>query len=200
MGVGESWQNHEDVFVGVLVILQLSTVSSVTIGVASIPHLVSPYPYPSLPYLLLGDQPVLSPVVGRQAVPPSVEIRDNGLEIETLSTPVACSREAVSGDRVSVHYTGTLQDGTVFDSSYNRQRPIDFILGSRQVIQGWDEGLLGACIGERRRLVIPPALGYGDKGAGEVIPPGATLVFTVHLVNIEDTQNKEAEEAGFLKT
>merc|ERR1712180_187285 len=162
--------------VEVFVIFKLATVSSVTLGDTALP------------------------VTGRQALPPPVEIRDNGLEIETLSTPVVCSREAVSGDRVSVHYTGTLQDGTVFDSSYNRQRPIDFILGSGQVIQGWDEGLLGACIGERRRLVIPPALGYGDKGAGEVIPPGATLVFTVHLVNIEDTLKKEAEEAGFLKT
>merc|ERR1712133_349203 len=83
--------------VEVLVILQLTTVSSVTIGVATIPHLVPPYPYPSLPYLLLGDTAL--PVTGRQALPPPVEIRDNGLEIETLSTPVVCSREAVSGDR-----------------------------------------------------------------------------------------------------
>jgi len=188
-----------------LVILQLATVSSVTIGLQTLPHLVPPYH--TLPYLLLGDQAIpqalpypYPSLTGRQQGPPEVEIREDGLQIEPLTTPVECSRVAVGGDRVSVHYTGTLEDGTVFDSSYSRERPIDFILGSGQVIQGWDEGLLGACIGERRRLVIPPALGYGDKGAGSVIPPGATLIFTVHLVNIEDTQNIEAEEAGFLKT
>ncbi len=86
---------------------------------------------------------------------------------------------------VSVHYKGSLPDGTVFDSSYKRNQPIDFPLGVGQVIPGWDEGIALLQVGDKARFVIPPYLGYGERGAGGVIPPNATLVFDVELVDVK---------------
>lgn len=83
--------------------------------------------------------------------------------------------------------SGTLQDGTEFDSSIPRGQPFTFTLGSGQVIKGWDKGLLNMCEGEKRRLVIPPELGYGDRAMGEKIPASSTLVFEVELLKIERT-------------
>lgn len=81
---------------------------------------------------------------------------------------------------------GTLQDGTEFDSSYNRGKPFSFTLGARQVIKGWDQGLLGMCEGERRTLTIPPELGYGASGAGGgKIPPNSVLIFDVEMMKID---------------
>jgi peptidylprolyl isomerase len=88
-----------------------------------------------------------------------------------------------AGEEVAVHYTGLLTDGTVFDSSRNRGEPITFTLGQGRVIKGWDEAVARLRVGDRATLIIPPQLGYGDRGAGGVIPPGATLIFVVELVS-----------------
>lgn len=93
-------------------------------------------------------------------------------------------RKPKAGETVLVHYTGTLIDGKKFDSSHDRHEPLAFSLGIKQVIQGWDEGIALLGIGDQAILIIPPALGYGEKGAGNVIPPNSTLVFFVELVDI----------------
>jgi FKBP-type peptidyl-prolyl cis-trans isomerase len=93
--------------------------------------------------------------------------------------------EAKAGMAVRVHYVGRLEDGTVFDHSYGRGEPLAFRLGAGMVIKGWDEGITGMKVGGQRKLVIPPSIAYGDAGAGGVIPPGATLVFQVALVDAQ---------------
>ncbi|HXK32324.1 MAG TPA: FKBP-type peptidyl-prolyl cis-trans isomerase [Candidatus Paceibacterota bacterium] len=92
---------------------------------------------------------------------------------------------ADKNDMVTVHYTGYLEDGTKFDSSVDRGQPFAFILGTNQVIQGWEQGVLGMQIGEKRKLTIASELAYGSVGAGEVIPPDATLIFEVELLGIK---------------
>lgn len=93
-------------------------------------------------------------------------------------------REAHVGETASVHYTGWLKDGTKFDSSVDRGQPFQFRLGAGRVIKGWDEGVVGMNIGSKRKLTIPPHLGYGARGAGRVIPPNATLIFDVELLDL----------------
>ncbi len=94
-------------------------------------------------------------------------------------------QQAKAGDTVSVHYKGQLADGTVFDSSYKRNEPIEFLLGQGQVIRGWDEGVAILKVGDKARFVIPSELGYGSRGAGGVIPPDAILVFDVELMGVK---------------
>lgn len=118
------------------------------------------------PLISLGALPLflalLTPLVSAQL----------GIEV---TKAVDCARKTQNGDLISVHYRGTLQkDGTEFDASYNRGKPFEFTLGAGQVIKGWDQGLLGMCIGEGRKLTIPPSLGYGSSSVG-TIPAGSTL-------------------------
>lgn len=105
------------------------------------------------------------------------------LEIEDQITGEG--EEAIPGKSVEVHYTGWLTDGTEFDSSHNRNQTFSFKLGGGQVIQGWDQGVAGMKVGGVRKLTIPPGLGYGERGAGGVIPPGATLIFKVELISVK---------------
>jgi FKBP-type peptidyl-prolyl cis-trans isomerase len=106
------------------------------------------------------------------------------LNIETTKEGTG-DRVVKSGDTISVHYTGRLTDGTKFDSSVDRGTPFTFTIGAGQVIKGWDEGLLGMKVGEKRTLTIPADKGYGATGAGGVIPPNATLIFDTELVSIK---------------
>ena len=108
---------------------------------------------------------------------------DSGLRYQILQEGDGVKAE--KGKTVSVHYKGQLADGTVFDSSYKRNQPIDFALGVGQVIPGWDEGIGLLKVGDKARLVIPSDLGYGARGAGGVIPPNATLIFDVELMNVK---------------
>lgn len=109
---------------------------------------------------------------------------DNGLVINTLEQGEG--EGAQSGDRITVHYEGRLTDenGDIFDSSYEREIPFDFVLGQGSVIAGWDQGLLGTKVGQVLTLTIPPELGYGEQGAGESIPPNSTLFFEIEVVDI----------------
>jgi peptidylprolyl isomerase len=118
---------------------------------------------------------------------PEIDFVDPEPPTELVVTDLAegDGTEATAGSQVSVHYVGVaLSTGEEFDASYNRGTPLDFRLGIGQVIQGWDEGVQGMKVGGRRQLVIPPHLGYGDRGAGGVIKPGETLVFVVDLLDV----------------
>jgi peptidylprolyl isomerase len=107
---------------------------------------------------------------------------ESGLQFTDLV--VGSGRQAEPGDTATVHYTGWLADGTKFDSSRDRNEPFSFRVGAGQVIKGWDEGVGTMKVGGKRKLVIPPALGYGSRGAGNVIPPNATLTFEVELLGL----------------
>ena len=111
------------------------------------------------------------------------EIEGNELKVEILNE--GQGKAAENGDNVSVHYIGTLEDGTKFDSSIERGIPFDFDLGAGQVIKGWDLGVLGMKIGEKRKLIIPSQLAYGENGIPGAIPPNATLIFEVEILEIK---------------
>lgn len=105
-------------------------------------------------------------------------------ELQIEDVTVGSGQEVSVGNLVSVHYTGWLEDGTKFDSSLDRDQPFDFVVGNRQVIQGWDDGLVGMKVGGVRRLIIPPHLAYGSSGYAGAIPPNATLTFEIELLEI----------------
>ena len=108
---------------------------------------------------------------------------DSGLKY--VDVVVGTGASPTRGKQVKVHYTGTLENGTKFDSSVDRKKPFSFIIGVGQVIKGWDEGVMGMKVGGKRKLVIPANLGYGARGAGGVIPPNATLLFDVELLDVQ---------------
>jgi peptidylprolyl isomerase len=126
----------------------------------------------------LLTQPESNPMSAESAA--NVVTTESGLQYIDVVEGTGVPPE--KGQTVSVHYTGTLQDGTKFDSSRDRGQPFEFPLGAGRVIKGWDEGIASMKIGGQRQLIIPPDLGYGSRGAGGVIPPNATLLFDVELL------------------
>lgn len=124
---------------------------------------------------------VLKPLTGKAAEEVMVTAA-SGLQYVDLVA--GSGREAHAGETAIVHYTGKLTNGTKFDSSKDRNEPFSFRLGAGHVIKGWDEGVEGMKIGGIRKLVIPPQLGYGSRGAGSVIPPNSTLIFEVELLDL----------------
>jgi FKBP-type peptidyl-prolyl cis-trans isomerase len=108
---------------------------------------------------------------------------DSGLKYTDIV--VGKGMSPTKGKQVTVHYTGTLENGTKFDSSVDRKQPFKFMIGVGQVIKGWDEGVMSMKVGGKRKLVIPSNLGYGARGAGGVIPPNATLLFDVELLDVQ---------------
>lgn len=131
------------------------------------------------PFLLADDKAKTSaPAKGGK-----VKTVEGGLKIEDVK--VGKGAEAVPGKTVKVHYTGTLADGKKFDSSLDRKEPFTFDLGKGMVIKGWDEGVKGMKVGGKRKLTIPPEMGYGAQGAGGAIPPNSTLLFDVELLEVK---------------
>lgn len=134
--------------------------------------------------MILGMGLVLVLIQGNgQAEQGQMVSTPSGLQYIDLVT--GKGRVAKAGDLAVVHYTGWLKDGTQFDSSKDRKQPFEFPLGAGRVIKGWDEGVVGMKIGGKRKLIIPPQIGYGARGAGRVIPPNATLTFEVELLNLQ---------------
>jgi len=130
---------------------------------------------------------VLSSVAALLALPLAAQAADtvklpDGLQYEDLKIGTGAAPK--KGDIVTVHYVGTLTNGTKFDSSRDRGKPFTFTIGTGEVIKGWDEGVMTMHVGGRRKLIIPPSLGYGAAGAGGVIPPNATLLFDVELLDV----------------
>ena len=105
-------------------------------------------------------------------------------ELQIVTLKPGDGAEAKSGNNVTVHYVGTLTDGKKFDSSRDRNQPFQFTLGQGQVIKGWDQGVAGMKVGEKRKLTIPPAMAYGPQGRPPIIPPNSTLIFEVELMAI----------------
>ena len=126
---------------------------------------------------------VKEPQVATQVDEKDFTTTESGLKYYDLKTGTGDSPK--TGQTVVVHYTGWLSDGTQFDSSVDRGEPFSFVLGEGSVIPGWDEGLATMKVGGKRQLVVPPDLGYGDQGSGSLIPPGATLIFEVELLEIK---------------
>jgi peptidylprolyl isomerase len=145
--------------------------------------------------------PTASPTSTPQPTDENTQVMDSGLKYVEITPGIGPAPQ--TGDFVAVHYVGTLEDGTVFDSSYSRNQPIRFMLGVGNVIKGWDEGIALMREGGKARLIIPPELGYGANGAGTVIPPNATLIFEVELVSVQPGSPAEPQavaEADFVTT
>ncbi|KAF0916489.1 hypothetical protein E2562_007570 [Oryza meyeriana var. granulata] len=132
--------------------------------------------------LLLAVAVVVAALVLTASAKKSGDVTE--LQIGVKYKPESCTLQAHKGDKIKVHYRGTLTDGSVFDSSFDRGDPFEFTLGNGQVIKGWDQGLLGMCVGEKRKLKIPAKMGYGERGSPPKIPGGATLIFDTELIAV----------------
>lgn len=143
-----------------------------------------------LAFTFLGNRPIQqeqtsTPAAQSQARPQEPQTAksvENKIIIEDIK--IGAGAEAKTGNTVSVQYTGTLLDGKKFDSSYDRGQPFSFVLGTGQVIQGWDQGVLGMKVGGKRKLTIPPSLAYGERSIGP-IPANSTLVFEIELLDVK---------------
>ena len=137
--------------------------------------------------LLGGCQPALkeNPLKDYPGERTSMEKHTTPSGLGYIDIVVGTGGSPKSGDTVTVHYTGFLTNGTKFDSSVDRGQPFSFAIGIGQVIKGWDEGVMSMKVGGKRKLVIPPQLGYGSRGAGAVIPPNSELIFDVELLGIK---------------
>lgn len=167
----------------VIVAAQLTNRGAAAIAAEQSPAVTTPAiaqtsPAPSA----ASDAPILAMANENPANNENVVTTPSGLKYIDEVEGTGAAPEA--GQTVYVHYTGTLEDGTKFDSSRDRNRPFSFRLGAGQVIKGWDEGISTMKVGGQRRLIIPPDLGYGARGAGGVIPPNATLIFDVELLKV----------------
>jgi FKBP-type peptidyl-prolyl cis-trans isomerase len=156
---------------------------TVLFGVAGLSRGTDPTPVAQTPAVGKAVTPVSSPAPKKAKAVHKVKTTESGLKYEILKEGKGAVAKA--GQQVSVHYTGWLTDGTKFDSSVDRGQPFQFTLGAGNVIKGWDEGVAGMKIGEKRKLTIPPDLGYGERGAGGVIPANATLIFDVELLGVQ---------------
>ncbi len=132
----------------------------------------APAPAPSTP-----------PTTEKPMTPEKIVTTPSGLKY--VDIVVGTGATPKTGQTATVHYTGWLKDGTKFDSSLDRRQPFTFQVGAGHVIKGWDEGVVGMTVGGKRKLIIPPELAYGERGAGEDIPPNATLLFEVELLKIK---------------
>lgn len=160
------------IIVGILGVSSLSNQPSQKIN-----QTVSPSPA----NVIINNSQTASPSASAVAAENFITMND-GLKIEDLK--VGTGSAVVAGNTVTVNYLGTLQDGTKFDSSYDRNAPFTTQIGVGQVIKGWDEGIVGMKTGGKRKLIIPPSLGYGDQATGS-IPPNSTLTFEVELLGIK---------------
>jgi FKBP-type peptidyl-prolyl cis-trans isomerase FkpA len=140
---------------------------------------------------LLAGTPAYAQPAGSPPVTEPSKLDAKGKELQKIDVKVGSGAEAVKGKAVVVHYTGWLYDpetskkGAKFDSSRDRNVPFGFFLGEGRVIKGWEEGVQGMKVGGQRTLIIPPDMGYGERGAGGVIPPNATLIFDVELIEVK---------------
>lgn len=167
------------VFVGAMGIFFLSNQKTKTPDIN-----FNPTPIPTqIPTSAIINNDIVPREASKEANMNNFKTTASGLKIEDII--VGQGAEAKSGDTVTVNYLGTLLDGTKFDSSYDRNAPFTTQIGVGQVIKGWDEGIVGMKVGGKRKLIIPPDLGYGAQGAGDSIPPNSTLIFEVEFLGVK---------------
>ncbi|TVQ57006.1 MAG: FKBP-type peptidyl-prolyl cis-trans isomerase [Spirulina sp. DLM2.Bin59] len=171
---------------GIMTVCALVLVTSLVFGLGNGPEAIAAEAGSSpdtLTETVAAEAPTLTLDLDEESTPVSeIVTTESGLQYEVLAAGNGPTPER--GKTVVVHYTGTLEDGKKFDSSRDRGQPFSFKIGVGQVIKGWDEGVMSMQLRERRKLIIPAELGYGARGAGGVIPPNATLIFDVELLEI----------------